>query len=255
MIKINKPAPPQIIIDNQEQWTKDLNEAITLYGAYDKIPPEEKKSLLVHYRHDDIKQALFASSFNKCAFCECKPGESGNIEVEHFAPKSIYPDLTFDWDNLLPSCRKCNEAKSDFDTITEPIVDPSKTDPEKLFTYNYLRICPINNCPQEQAVKNTIDVYNLNSSRLYDVRAKLIKSLTEYTDELKEKLDSIAKADTPRKQKIRITKLRNSLEKIDQLLEDSSVYAGYCRWFMSQCCEYMQAKRLILENEQINVYY
>ena len=247
MIKINKPAPPQVIIDNQEQWTKDLNEAITLCGGYNKIPPEQKESLLVHYHHNDIKKTLFASSFYKCAFCECKPGDSGNIEVEHFAPKSIYPDLTFDWDNLLPSCRKCNEAKTDFDTIKEPIINPSKTDPEELFTYNYIRICAISGCSQEQAAKNTIDVCNLNSSRLYEVRAMLIKSLTEYADELKEKLDLIEEADTPKKRKIRITKLRNYIEKIDQLLEDSSVYAGYCRWFMSQCCEYIQAKKLTLE--------
>lgn len=56
-------------------------------------------------------------------------------------------------------------------------------------------------------------------------------------------------ADTPRKREIRITKLKNSLEKINQILEDSSAYAGYCRWFMSQCCEYVQAKKLILEKE------
>lgn len=186
---------------------------------------------------------------NKCTFCECKPAESGNIEVEHFAPKSIYPDLTFDWDNFLPSCRKCNEAKTDFDTIKEPIVNPSKIDPEDLFTYDHIRICAISGCSQEQAAKNTIDVCNLNSTRLYNVRADLIKALTEYADELKERLDWIAEADTSRKQKARITKLRNSLEKVNQLLEDSSAYAGYCRWFMSQCGEYIQAKRVILEKK------
>jgi len=246
MIKIKKQGPPQILIDNQTVWTKALNDAISSYGSYDKVPTEVKNSLLSHYRHKDIQKELFVSSFYKCAFCECKPGESGNIEVEHFAPKSIYPDLAFDWDNLLPSCRKCNEAKSDFDTISYPIINPAKDDPETLLTYNFLRICPINGTSNEKLAENTIEICNLNCSRLYEARASLLKSLTEYSDELKEKITCINEADTTQKRKIRITKLRNSLEKIDQILVNSSVYSGYCRWYVSQSKEYTEAKKLVL---------
>ena len=246
MIKVKKHNSPKILIDNQTPWTKALNDAISSYGSYDKVPTRIKNSLLSHYRHKDIQKELFESSFYKCAFCECKPSESGNIEVEHFAPKSIYPDLAFNWDNFLPSCRKCNEAKSDFDTISYPIINPAKVDPETLLTYDFLRICPMKGTSNEKLAENTIEVCNLNCSRLYETRALLLKSLTEYADELKEKIIYINQADTPQKRKNRITKLKNSLEKIDQILVNSSVYSGYCRWYVSHCKEYAEAKKLVL---------
>lgn len=179
MIKIKKTSPPQVLIDNKDSWTAALNDAISRYGGYDKIPKAEKETLLSHYRHKDIKNALSQSSHSKCAFCESKPDESGNIEVEHLAPKSLYPHLTFDWDNLLPACRKCNDAKRAYDTIKEPIIDPSKIDPETVLTYNCLRIFPVKGTKNEKCAESTIKACNLNSSRLYTARARLMQSLTQ----------------------------------------------------------------------------
>ena len=58
-------------------------------------------------------------------------------------------------------------------------------------------------------------------------------------------MEWIKEADTPQKQKIRTTKLRNSIEKIKQMLRDDSLISGYCRWFVSQSQEYAEAERLI----------
>ncbi|MCL2321363.1 MAG: TIGR02646 family protein [Oscillospiraceae bacterium] len=218
---------------------------ISTYGGYDKIPKVEKDGILAHYRHDDIRKALSESSFDKGAFCECKPSESGNIEIEHFAPKSKYPDLTFEWDNLLPSCRKCNEAKSDFDTILEPIINPANVDPETIFTYDFFKICPIKDIPVEEIASRTINVCNLNNSRLYGIRASLLISLTEYMDELKDKLEEIEDQVNSQKKGNKITKLRNSIEKVEQNLEASNCYAGYCRWFVSNNDTYLKAKKYL----------
>ena len=141
MIYISKDKnPPPVLLENADMWTKELKDYITLYGGYAKIPKEIKDAMWLHYRHPSIKERLFASSHYKCAFCETKPGESGNIEVEHFIPKSLYPDFAFDWNNFLPVCRKCNESKRSHDTKKEPIVNPSIEDPEKIFKYNFLDI-------------------------------------------------------------------------------------------------------------------
>lgn len=245
MIKINKCDPPKVLIDNQASWTKSLMDAINSYGGYDHIPKSEKESLLSHYRHKDIQAALFESSFGKCAFCECKPAICGHMEVEHFAPKSIYPTLTFDWDNLLPSCRRCNEAKSDTDTKVDSIIDPSKINPEILLTYNLVRICPKKGTTQEELAKATIETCDLNRNQLYEERAKLMVALTEYMDGLKEKLELIEEADTPQKKKRRLTKLRNSLDKVDTILKADHSNAGFSRWFVSQSPEYCEAKTIV----------
>ncbi|MGR0329632.1 HNH endonuclease [Bacillus cereus] len=59
-----------------------------------------------------IKSALLEMSHNKCAYCECRlDEESKYMEVEHFLPKDDYPKLVVDWNNLLPSCKRCNGKK------------------------------------------------------------------------------------------------------------------------------------------------
>lgn len=245
MIKIQKSIAPQILTDNHDLWTNALLTAVSSHGGYSNIPEAEKERLLLHYRHKDIKKALTESSHCKCAFCECKPGKSGNIEVEHFKPKSLYPALTFDWDNLLPACRKCNEAKSDYDTHTTPIIDPTKEDPEQLLTYRFIEICPISGTAGEEKAQNTIDVCNLNCPRLFSARSELMVALTEYMNEIRDKISLVDEADTPRKRSVRITKLSNSLEQIDKLLQDDSIFSGFCRWFITQFPEYQEAKQLV----------
>ena len=34
-------------------------------------------------------------------------------EIEHFRPRSRFPDQSFDWLNLVYSCHRCNQAKGD----------------------------------------------------------------------------------------------------------------------------------------------
>ncbi|MBQ7291289.1 MAG: TIGR02646 family protein [Clostridia bacterium] len=245
MTKFEKPDAPQVLSDNQAIWTKALLDAVALYGSYKKIPEAEKKSLLSHYKHKDIQELLFACNHHKCAFCECKPGETSNIEVEHFEPKSIYPDLAFEWDNLLPSCRKCNEAKSDHDTRTSPIINPAKEDPEMLLTYDSLRIVPLQGSGQEKKADNTITVCNLNCNRLYNARAELLISVTEYMDELKNKFEWIEEADTQQKRRVRITKLSNSIEIIDSMLRTDQPFSAYCKWLVTTFPEYQEAKKII----------
>lgn len=248
MIKIRKKDAPQVLIDNQAIWTQNFQNAIDNYGGYDKVPKDIKEAMLCHYRHKDIQSVLAESSHYKCAFCECKPGESGNIEVEHFEPKSLYPQKAFEWNNLLPACRKCNEAKLDFDTGKEPIINPAIEEPEELLTYRFIEICPVVGSGDEEKAKNTIEVCNLNSPRLYEARSAVMIAITEYVDELRGKIALIDEADSSRKKSMRINKLRNSIEILDKLLQDDSAYSGYCRWFVAQQPEYKEAKRIV-ENE------
>ncbi len=53
----------------------------------------------------------------RCVFClqrEQWPIKMrGGWELDHFLPKSTYPELTLDYENLLYTCRACNSAKSD----------------------------------------------------------------------------------------------------------------------------------------------
>lgn len=245
MIRIYKCAPPAILDKKKTEWTNALLKAISDYKGYKNIPNEIKQKLLAPYRNPDIQNALSDSSHGKCAFCESRPSESGYMEVEHLIPKSIYPEYAFEWDNLFPICRKCNGDKLAYDTVKNPVIDPSKDNPEELLTYANLVIKPVKGTHEEQKAKRTIRAYNLNSPRLYEVRAELLIALTEYIDEVSNQIELIDEADTKIKRKKRIVGLRNSLDKIDKLLRDDSTYAGYCRWFILSNPIYLQAKKVI----------
>lgn len=66
-------------------------------------------------------------------------------------------------------------------------------------TQKYIEICPIVDSADETKAQNTIDVCNLNCTRLFSARSTLMISLTEYINELREKIDLIDEADTTRK--------------------------------------------------------
>lgn len=244
MIHIEKDkTPPSILVQNKYKWTEELKKNIDKYGDYEKIPLSIKNAMWVHYRHHDIKEKLFASSHQKCAFCEAKPAESGNIEVEHFKPKSLYPELAFEWDNFLPVCRKCNDSKSNHDTGKEPIVDPSADDPETIFTYNFINIVPKDD--KNEIATKTIEICDLNSERLYEARAKLLKALCSHEKQVKAWVKEILSADTDRKRINRINRLRDSMEILEGLINSEQPYAGFCRYFLNNSNVYQEAKKII----------
>ena len=68
------------------------------------------KSSVWNNKH--IKKPLLQSSHGKCAYCECPlTSDSNYMEVEHFEDKHHNEDKVVVWENLLPSCKKCNGSK------------------------------------------------------------------------------------------------------------------------------------------------
>lgn len=242
MIKLNRGIKPKILQDNEHAWLEALKSAISTYGSYSSIPEKEKSQLISHYRHDAIKDSLFLSSFEKCAFCECKPAEGGNIEVEHFLPKSIHPNLTFEWNNLLPSCRKCNGSKLDHDTAVRPLVNPYDTNPEDVFHYTDIRISPRD---QNDIGKTTIEVFSLNSVRLMRPRADILISLNSFCFSIEDALNDYYESGTDRKRSNRLRKISEAIEGIEQLTLPSEKYSGFCKSYLNTCEPYLKAKSLL----------
>jgi uncharacterized protein (TIGR02646 family) len=48
-----------------------------------------------------------------CSYCEHPLSDL--VPIEHVQPKSLYPALINEWDNLLLACYSCNSAKGDAD--------------------------------------------------------------------------------------------------------------------------------------------
>ncbi|MFP2929231.1 HNH endonuclease [Pyxidicoccus sp. 3LG] len=85
-----------------------------------------------------VQEVLWKAQFSKCCFCETREQKKRN-DVEHFRPKSRaarapgcteqhgYWWLAWTWENLLFSCRNCNQAPAKLDKFplapgSEPLV-------------------------------------------------------------------------------------------------------------------------------------
>jgi uncharacterized protein (TIGR02646 family) len=122
------------------------------------------------YNEDFIVKRLWDMQHEQCCYCENKIPLKGHLKaVEHFKQKSVFKELTNDWDNLLLACAQCNGKKSDkfpleLFKINDPegnpegtviylkeakdlkkgaplLIDPSKEDPEKHLDF----VCDIAN--------------------------------------------------------------------------------------------------------------
>lgn len=128
-----------------------------------------------------ITEALLKMSFGKCCFCETNVNEESKyMEVEHFHPKSLYPDEVVLWENLLPICKRCNVRKLNHNTKNEPIIHPVKDNPKEhliLKGYRFYGLTELGKC--------TRDVIDLNDrQRLVDVRYDIGTKISEELDKL-----------------------------------------------------------------------
>lgn len=118
------------IDSTQRGATHNHLKSDTVQKAFTKNTTDEKHSSESAYNDgktddkDSLKWTLKQIYYEKCAFCESYiKNEVGDIE--HFRPKNknkneskicdkrySYYWLAFSWDNLLPSCSKCNGKKS-----------------------------------------------------------------------------------------------------------------------------------------------
>jgi uncharacterized protein (TIGR02646 family) len=55
-----------------------------------------------------VKDKLILIFNNKCAYCECDTSAGSAYDAEHFRPIKHYYWLSYEWTNLLLSCRTCN---------------------------------------------------------------------------------------------------------------------------------------------------
>lgn len=87
--------------------------------------------------YKDCKAALAVEGHGRCVYCAIleKPlGGYWHFHVEHFRPKSKFPDLTNEYSNLFYACAICNTFKSS-DWPGEPneaLSTPSYADPSQV---------------------------------------------------------------------------------------------------------------------------
>lgn len=138
---------------------------------------------VVVWKDKFIVDTLMSMSHGKCCYCECDiTKESNYMEVDHFHDKSDYPKEVAQWDNLLPSCKKCNTTKGAHDTVKYPIINPTIDIPqEHMYLY-----CGFHYKGKDDLGRETIEALNLDDCDRHDtprfeLAQAIIKKLEEYT--------------------------------------------------------------------------
>ncbi len=130
------------------------------------LTDELAQELTAKYRQDGtsvwktkfLEDAVSKIAYGKCAYSECRLGEEGKYtELDHFYPKSLFPDKVVEWGNLLPANKKCNVTKGNHNPQAEPIINPCVDDPK-----DHLYISGFRFYPKTEIGKRTIEVVALN---------------------------------------------------------------------------------------------
>lgn len=162
MIKLNKTEKPAILINNFNKWTQEYLE--------------NQDSTKKRYNHPDIKNAVLKETHDKCAYCESKVSHISFGDIEHILPKSKFPELYVEWNNLTFACEKCNRSgKKDYYDEALPLINPYIDNPEDHFYEFGQFIFPKLN---DSRAAITIDVIELNRSSLIERRAERIGKIS-----------------------------------------------------------------------------
>lgn len=117
----------------------------------------------------DVRKVLrtMASGLERCMYCE----DSQGTDIEHFWPKTPYPERAFDWHNYLLACSKCNsnEKRDQFplDQTGKPLlIDPTSTDKAD-DPYEHLQLSPRTGEFNKKTPRGetNIEVFGLNRSK------------------------------------------------------------------------------------------
>ena len=174
MIAVTRSQKPAVLERKEQIWLAALRRAVT---------DAEKENAVNKYRHAQIKDALETLFHGKCAYWESKIKHVAYPHIEHYRPKSKFPELTFDWENLLLACGVCNSAEYKGDNFPEasengPYINPCNDSPEEHFQFIYDAKAKLANVyGKTERGRATEKAFGLNRSDLRTYRSKKIEIL------------------------------------------------------------------------------
>ena len=173
MIALNKIASPDVLAQNAVTWRAELLAVI----AAGQLPTQAQKN---RYNHGEVKARLIEETHGKCAYCESMVRHVDDGDIEHIIPKSVHPDLSFDWQNLTLACTICNRNKGDHDAPPGDalsLINPYQDDPKAHFLFHREIITPT---PESLRGSNTESILQLNRAELRERRRERIDVLHQY---------------------------------------------------------------------------
>jgi len=192
-----RTAIPKVLQKNGNGWLTELQAAINELARVKNDSQAKKEDLnqankdvekaRQKYKHAEVKTALVAMFYGKCAYCESLITTVTYGQIEHFYPKSSYINRTFSWHNLLLSCDICNDighkgTNFPIDVNGNPLlIDPTDgvTDPATHLKFDWdEQIGQAWVYGQDARGQEVVCIFDFNG------RKELIKRRSKYVEEL-----------------------------------------------------------------------
>ncbi|MBF2063549.1 MAG: TIGR02646 family protein [Calothrix sp. C42_A2020_038] len=174
---IQKNQQPQSLID----WNQRRGGQIRDWKSFTKSVK------------NDVYQSLLKEQGFICAYCS-RPITRNDCHIEHFRPKSVYKELTFEYTNLIASCQGEDEKKPRtpvhcghkkgawFDE--ELMISPLDPNCETYFKYSGSGEIIAADGDKQAAAKTTITKLALDIDKLRRLRRTAIDTVIQITEGL-----------------------------------------------------------------------
>lgn len=89
-------------------------EQPTIYTSVLELPNLTPSSQADFYRTKawrDVRYKVLSESDKRCQLCGTSPEQGSTMHVDHIKPRSLYPDLALEENNLQILCEDCNIGK------------------------------------------------------------------------------------------------------------------------------------------------
>ena len=138
------------------------------------------------YLWGDFRDKLSNRFFGKCGYCERRcDGPANAPTVDHFRPRSKFPELAYVWSNWVFACFRCNDIKANLwpdSGYVDPCAIPPDERPDIYFevdvrTGDVIAKAELTESGKRKA-QNTIDDLGLNLLDLRYSRIGWIRDLT-----------------------------------------------------------------------------
>jgi len=181
MVHLRRGPPPVPLLRFYRAWTDRWLQIRRGERSGDWATTAAKRTISFELRR---------LGWRKCAFCESKLEVSTYLEIEHYWAKAIRPEQAFDWSNLFPVCRLCNNAKSDADH-GDMLIKPDVENPEDLFWLNpdsgELEVSSSASTTDRARAERTLELCDLQRGTLCDERIVTMEATIHWLERVAER--------------------------------------------------------------------
>jgi len=130
----------------------------------------EWKEYNLKWVRETLKKMQRYEDWVLCCYCECELKDNSFHDIEHVKPKSKFKEETFNWNNLLLCCNKCNRSYKK-DSYEEWFLNPSEEWYSFESNFDFNEECFY--ITKTNEAKITTDIVKLNDKYKHSFKSRL----------------------------------------------------------------------------------